>query len=73
MRLSEVKAGRSLRIISIPDDEIRVRAIRLGMFEGADAECIFKINKGPVMLNVGGQEIAVGNPLAEKIIVNLRK
>ena len=71
MTLSEINKGARVKIISIPDDEIRAQAIRLGISEGAAAECLFRFERGPVLLNIGGQEIAIGNSLAEKIEVGL--
>ncbi len=71
MKLNEVSKDDRFTVISMPWGEIGAQAIRLGLFEGATPKCIFKIENGPVLLDVGGQEVAVGNTLAEKIEVSI--
>ncbi|WP_105618307.1 FeoA family protein [Vallitalea okinawensis] len=71
MRLSEVKAGDTIEITSLPNPIIRAQAIRLGIYEGAVIRCSEKINKGPVILQNRLQEIAIGHKLASQIIVEI--
>lgn len=70
MTLNQVKKRDTFRIISIHDNEIRTQAIRLGMSDGTEAKCVYKISGGPILLDIGGQEIAVGSSLAEKIEIS---
>lgn len=72
MRLSEVKAGDTIEVTSLPNPIIRAQAIRLGIYEGAIIRCSEKINNGPVVLQNRLQEIAIGHKLASQIIVEIK-
>jgi Fe2+ transport system protein FeoA len=69
MTLDKVNRGEKLRILHIPDDKIRLQAIRLGVCEGAMLTCSIKLPKGPIVLQNRMQEIAIGRKLAEQIEV----
>lgn len=69
MTLDEAECGQKVKIVSIPDDEIRVQAIRFGVSKGMAVTCIEKIWAGPVIIGCGKQEIAVGRNLARRIQV----
>lgn len=69
MTLAQVKRGTKVRIESIPDEMIRAQAIRFGISEGAEVECVEKIPAGPVIIRKRFQEIAIGRRLAENIRV----
>ncbi len=71
MTLAQVEKGTKVKIEHIPDSRIRVQAIRFGIQEGAEVECIEKIPAGPVILRKRFQEIAVGRRLAENISVSI--
>lgn len=71
MKLSDIKAGDTIEVTSLPDPDVRAQAIRLGIYEGAIIKCSEKIHKGPVILQNRLQEIAIGHSLAEKITVKL--
>lgn len=71
MTLDSVKKGQKIEIIHIPDDKIRIQAIRLGICEGAILICSEKIPAGPIILQNRLQEIAVGRKLAEQIEIKL--
>lgn len=71
MKLNEINKNERFTIISIPDGEVGAQAIRLGIFKNAKAECILRIENGPVLLNINGQEVAVGNSLADKIEISI--
>lgn len=69
MTLAQVKRGTKVKIKSIPDEMIRAQAIRFGISEGAEIECVEKIPAGPVIIRKRFQEIAIGRRLAENIEV----
>lgn len=69
MTLAQVKRGTRVKIESIPDEMIRAQAIRFGISEGAEVECVEKIPAGPVIIRKRFQEIAIGRRLAENIKV----
>lgn len=71
MTLDSVKKGQKIEIINIPDDKIRIQAIRLGLCEGAILMCSEKIPAGPIILQNRMQEIAIGRKLAEQIEIKL--
>jgi Fe2+ transport system protein FeoA len=64
-----VRKGDKIEIISVDDSDARVQAMRFGMCEGANVECVTKIPAGPLVIKSGRQEIAVGRSLAKRINV----
>ncbi|KRQ86870.1 FeoA domain protein [Caloramator mitchellensis] len=71
MTLDKAKIGQRIVIKNILDDNIRVQAIRLGLYEGAKVSCSAKIPFGPIILGNRLQEIAIGRELAKKIKVDV--
>ena len=71
MTLDQVQRGQKIRILAIPQEEIRAQAIRFGISIGAEVECAEKIRAGPIVLAKGKQEIAIGRRLAENIKIAL--
>lgn len=71
MTLDMAKKGQKIYIKKINDDNIRVQAIRLGIYEGAKVNCSLKIPFGPIILGNRMQEIAVGRSLAKKIQIDI--
>ncbi|KMT21305.1 FeoA family protein [Clostridium cylindrosporum] len=71
MKLSDAKRGQSILIKKINDANIKIQAIRLGLYEGAKVNCSAKIPFGPVVLSSRMQEIAIGRNLAENIEIEL--
>ena len=71
MTLDQVQRGQKIRILAIPQEEIRAQAIRFGISIGSEAECAEKIMAGPIVLAKGKQEIAIGRRLAENIKIAL--
>ena len=69
MTLVDMNRGDECQIKVIPDDKIRVQAMRFGISEGSRVICEEKIPGGPVILKRNLQEIAIGRRLAEKIKV----
>jgi len=64
-----VRKGERCEIISVDDNTARVQALRFGVMEGANVECVTKIPAGPLVIKSGRQEIAVGRSLARRISV----
>ncbi|MCL5677302.1 MAG: ferrous iron transport protein A, partial [Firmicutes bacterium] len=63
MTLDQVRVGQRLRIVAVTDPGVRAQAIRFGLVEGAESVCISKLPKGPVVVRLGEQEIALGSRL----------
>jgi Fe2+ transport system protein FeoA len=64
-----MRKGDKMEIISVDHPEARMQALRFGMCEGANVECVTKIPAGPLVIKSGRQEIAVGRSLAKRISV----
>lgn len=71
MTLDKAKRGQHVKIISIPDENIRTQAIRFGIAEGAVVLCEEVLPAGPIVLRKNRQEIAIGRGLANRITVAL--
>jgi Fe2+ transport system protein FeoA len=67
-----VRAGEHLEIIAVDDDHARIQALRFGMSAGACVQCVTRIPAGPLVIQSGRQEIAVGRALAKRIRVRRR-
>lgn len=64
-----VLKGERIEILSVNDPHARIQALRFGMAEGANVECVTRIPAGPLVIKCGRQEIAVGRALAKRISV----
>ncbi|WP_432663453.1 ferrous iron transport protein A [Wukongibacter baidiensis] len=71
MTLDLANKGQKIEIVNIPDANIRVQAIRLGISEGSKLLCSQKLPAGPVILQNRMQEIAIGRNLAKQIRIKL--
>lgn len=71
MTLDQAKRGQKIVIGKIPDEVIKIQAIRLGIYEGATINCSGKIPFGPVIVSNRMQEIAIGRNLARSITIEL--
>ncbi len=71
MTLDQIKRGQMVKILSIPDDETRAKAIRFGIAEGEIVLCAEVVPFGPIVLQKNKQEIAMGRNLAASINVVL--
>ncbi|WFD08807.1 FeoA family protein [Tepidibacter hydrothermalis] len=69
MTLDKINRGQKIEIMEIPNEKIRVQAIRLGLYEGANLVCSQKVFAGPIVLQNRFQEIAIGRKLAQTIKV----
>ncbi|PKM79378.1 MAG: ferrous iron transport protein A [Firmicutes bacterium HGW-Firmicutes-13] len=70
MTLDKVKKGQSFKVVSIPDDIIRVQAIRFGIAEGETLICEEIIPAGPIVVRKNRQEIALGRNLCRTINIS---
>ncbi|AFS79452.1 ferrous ion uptake protein A [Gottschalkia acidurici 9a] len=71
MTLDCATKGQKIEIIRIPDENIRIQAIRLGICEGAKLICSEKIPAGPIILQNRMQEIAIGRNLSRQIEIKI--
>jgi ferrous iron transport protein A len=69
MTLDQANKGEKFEILSIPDHNISAQAIRLGIYEGAKLTCAYKLPAGPIIIQNGMQEIAIGRRLAKRIAI----
>ena len=69
MTLDEVTCGMAVRVGMIEEKEVRVQALRLGLMEGELVMCTANVWAGAIVLEHGGQEVAIGRKLAERIRV----
>lgn len=69
MTLEQAKVGERLIVREIIDPEMKMKAIRFGVIQGAEIVCAEKLPYGPVVIRKGRQELAVGRKLAGRIIV----
>jgi Fe2+ transport system protein FeoA len=69
LSLNQAKTGESIRLDFIPDT-LKANLIRMGFCTGDWVKCIAKIPEGPVVINKGLQEIAIGNNYAREIKIS---
>lgn len=69
MTLDKAKKGQVIKITGIPNELIRVQAIRFGISEGSVVTCREIVPAGPVVVARNKQEIAIGRNLAKTISV----
>ncbi len=69
MTLDQVRKGQVVRIVGMPNEIFRVRAIRFGISEGSVVLCREVVPAGPVVVSLNRQEIAIGRSLARIIFV----
>ncbi|BAF60059.1 MAG: ferrous iron transport protein A [Pelotomaculum sp.] len=69
MTLDKVKKGQVVKITGIPNEMVRVQAIRFGISEGTVVVCREVVPAGPVVVARNKQEIAIGRSLARTILV----
>lgn len=67
--LSTTHIGDMVEIVSVDDAHARIQALRFGINPGAVVETIARVPSGPIVIKSGYQEIAIGAPLAQKIMV----
>ena len=67
--LNETKAGDMVEVVEINNSLAHLQALRFGINPGAIITTITHITNGPVVINLGYQEIAIGANLAKSIVV----
>jgi ferrous iron transport protein A len=67
--LAKLQTGDKAKIVLLPIGEGRQHAIRLGFKEGSKIEINFSSSKGPIVVKLNRQEIAIGHKLADRILV----
>ena len=70
--LDKAQKGRPVTILNLPDGEIKVRLIRLGISEGDTVHCLERLPGGTMVIQKNRQEIAIGFDLAKTIKVILQ-
>lgn len=71
MTLDRVKRGQVFKITSIPNELVRVQAIRFGISEGAVVRCEEVVPAGPIVICKNKQQLALGRGLARQIGIEL--
>ena len=69
MTLDKIDRGNKIRILKICNNDMKVQAIRIGIYEGASFLCSEKLIGGPIILQNRMQEVAIGKGLAMDIEV----
>lgn len=69
MTLDNARKGQVVRVLRIPEPQVRAQAIRFGVAEGQLITCSDIVPAGPVVIRRNRQEIAVGRRLASRIEV----
>ncbi|SHJ82960.1 FeoA domain-containing protein [Anaerobranca californiensis DSM 14826] len=72
MFLSDCKRGDKVEIVDITDNWGRTVVIPFGIVKGSKVICQAVIPNGPVVIKKGQGTIALGYPLASKILVKRR-
>jgi len=67
--LFSTSTGSWVKIVSLPDNTMGARFIRLGITIGSKVRCIERLPGGTVVIQKHRQQIAIGHTLAEKISV----
>ncbi len=69
MTLADARVGLTLRIEAFDRPDQEAEAIRLGLMVGHEVTVRHKISRGPLVVQSGVSEIAVGYHLARRIQV----
>lgn len=70
MALSEILAGTRTKILKIEGGkEVRRKLLGLGIVPGADVEILLRRKSGPMLIAVMGQQICLGQGIAQKVRV----
>ncbi len=67
--LDKAKKGKPVKVVKLPDGNIKSQLIRFGIVEGDTLKCIERLPGGTVVVQKNRQEIALGFDLAKKIKV----
>lgn len=67
--LDKAKKNSSFTVLSLPEGDMKVQLIRLGITEGESAKCLERLPGGTIVVQKNRQEIALGYDLAKSIKV----
>ena len=67
IKLSNAKVGSTFEVVSISDEKLLSDAMRFGIEVGSRLQVIAKLPGGPIVIQKGEQQIAIGKDLAETI------
>ena len=70
--LNELQVGQKAVITDILDTDIATQAFRLGISVGELVCCLARVPAGPVVIQRGGMELALGQALCYQIEVQLQ-
>lgn len=70
MTLAEAKVGLTVRVESFNHAAQAAEAIRLGIVPGCELKVLHKVTRGPLVVESGVNQIAVGYQLAVRIVVS---
>lgn len=68
--LVDTKSGDHVRITDVTSDTYTAQLLRLGIHTGTEVECILKLPRGPIVVGLGGMQLALGRDLAQAITVD---
>jgi len=71
MKLADTRVGQVVRVIAFERSTQEADAIRLGITSGSELTVLHKMTRGPLVVQCGVNQIAVGYPLAQRITVEL--
>jgi ferrous iron transport protein A len=69
MTLADVPVGQQVRVVAIEHSSQVADAIRLGLVPGCEVAVLSKVRYGPVVVQSGVSEVAIGYRLARRIVV----
>lgn len=70
MRLIEAKIGEALRVVGFSGAKANARLLRVGLYPGDRLRVLREAPLGgPMLVDVGGREIALGRDIAARIMV----
>jgi Fe2+ transport system protein FeoA len=69
LTLSDIKVGQEVIIKDIQDPDVFTQALRMGISPGETIQCVARVPAGPVVIQRGGMELAIGKGLCSKIEV----
>jgi Fe2+ transport system protein FeoA len=70
--LNDLKIGQKALITDILDTDIATQAFRLGISVGEMVCCLARVPAGPVVIQRGGMELALGEALCYQIEIELQ-
>ena len=67
--LHALTAGQVVKIVLLPDGNVRSQFIRVGMSEGERVRCLERLPGGTIIIQKKRQQIAIGHQLAKQVFV----